>query len=240
MLLGTDVEYRSVLDFMRPPVDRGILDRDDLLLGREGKLSMFYSPMDSINAEAKVVLLGLTPGWQQMKICIDTYCSARLEGLSEPEAQAATKGSASFAGMRKRIAMWLDKLGLQNKLGLPSTAQLFEDRSMLHTTSLIRYPVFVGAQYSNYGGHSPRPEFSPLLRTVVSEILAPELACTPDAIIVPMGTAVSGALAALSVTDLDRCLIGFPHPSGANGHGPKQFEANRLALTESVKNWAVP
>lgn len=69
------------------------------------------------------------------------------------------------------------------------------------------------------------------------DLLVPELATVPNALIVPMGTAVSGALAELAVTNPERCLIGFPHPSGQNGHGPKQFEANRSAMTETVQNW---
>jgi hypothetical protein len=225
------------LKSIKRPIDRGVLDLDDLLLGRQAKLSVFYAPLDSVNTGAKVVLLGLTPGWQQMKIAIDTYCVERSKGRCDGQAQAAAKDAASFAGMRKRIVIWLDTLGLHHKLGMPSTAQLFEDRSLLHTTSLIRYPVFVGSHYSNYGGHTPKPQKSPLLWKLVRDLLVPELATVPNALIVPMGTAVSGALAELAVTNPERCLIGFPHPSGQNGHGPKQFEANRSAMTETVQNW---
>jgi hypothetical protein len=232
-------EYLSVLDAIDPPIDRSILDRDDLLIGRDGKLSVFYAPFDAINTEAKVVLLGLTPGWQQMEIAINAYCSARGAGRSDKRSQEAAKDLASFAGMRKRIATWLDLIGLQHRLGLDSAAQLFEAHSLLHTTSLIRYPTFVGDEHANYGGHSPKPEASTLLRQLISDVLSPELASVQNAMIVPMGVAVSNSLIRLKVTNIDRCLIGFPHPSGANGHGPKQFQANGSTMTKSVENWSV-
>ncbi len=230
--------YAAILDSLPHPIDRSILDRHDLLIGREGSMSVFYAPLDSINTDAKVVFLGLTPGWQQTSIAIDTYCSARRKGLSNDNAQEAAKGAASFAGMRNRIVMWLDSLGLQQRLGIPSTARLFDDRCLLHTTSLIRYPVFVGDQYTNYRGVSPRPQDSPLLRSFVLDVLVPELATIPDALVIPMGSAVSRAITHLHVTNVDRCLIGFPHPSGANGHGPTQFASNRAAMMKRVHDWS--
>ena len=59
MLPKAPAEYISIIDAIDLPTDRSLLDQDDLLIGREGKLSVFYAPCDSINAEAKVVLLGL-------------------------------------------------------------------------------------------------------------------------------------------------------------------------------------
>jgi hypothetical protein len=98
----------------------------------------------------------------------------------------------------------------------------------------------VGERFANYGGQSPKQQASELLRQLIAEYLVPELARVPKALIVPMGTAVSGALVDLGVTNADRCLIGFPRPSGANGHGLKQFQKNRLAMTQIVSRWVVP
>jgi hypothetical protein len=119
------------LKSIKRPIDRGVLDLDDLLLGRQAKLSVFYAPLDSVNTGAKVVLLGLTPGWQQMKIAIDTYCVERSKGRCDGQAQAAAKDAASFAGMRKRIVIWLDTLGLHHKLG--------ECHLLLSSSRIVRY-----------------------------------------------------------------------------------------------------
>jgi hypothetical protein len=39
--------------------------------------------------------------------------------------------------------------------------------------------------------------------------------------------------------DLDpaRCLFGFPHPSAANGHRQKQFDAGRARMAEALLGW---
>ena len=229
----------GILDSMPFPLDRSIFDRDDLCIGREGRLSLFYAPFDSVNLDAKVVLLGLTPGWHQMRIGVDAYRSARNKGLSNESAQVAAKASAAFAGtMRARLVTWLNELGVQHRLKIPSAADLFENGSLMHATSLLRYPVFVGDKYENYGGRSPMVEDSPLLRDLVSDLLTPELASLPTALVVPMGVAVARALAQLEVTSRDCCLIGFPHPSGANnGHSKKQFDANRSEMTSVVRRW---
>jgi hypothetical protein len=40
-----------------------------------------------------------------------------------------------------------------------------------------------------------------------------------------------------AIVDSDRCLFGFPHPSGANGHRKKHFEERKEELSERVKGW---
>jgi hypothetical protein len=219
-------------------VDRSLLQRDELRVGHEGRLSVFYAPFDSVNRDARVVLLGLTPGWRQMAIALEVYRGARQQGAADAEAQRAVKAAASFAGMRSRISAWLDDLGVNEALNVRSAAELFEDPTHLHTTSLVRYPVFVGESMANYRGASPSPEVSPLLRSIMSRLLLPELRDLADALVIPMGSAVTRALVALEVPSLERCLIGFPHPSGANGWANRQFAEHRARLRTVVASWS--
>jgi hypothetical protein len=219
-------------------VDRSVLEQGGLLIGREGRLSVFYAPFDSVNEDARLVLLGLTPGWQQMQIALNTYRSSRGQGASDAEAQRAVKAAAAFAGMRRRISTWLDDLGVNRALGVESSAELFDDPRAFHATSLIRYPVLVGSSLANYTGSSPRPDASQLLRSITEQLLIPELQATPAALVVPMGKAVARALISLEADCLDRCLIGFPHPSGANGWAKRQFLEHRDQLGDVVDRWA--
>jgi hypothetical protein len=184
--------------------------------------------------------MGLTPGWHQARIAIEAYRKALRSGTTTESALQIAGATASFEGMRTRLCGWLDKLGIADRLGIGSTTQLFEDSHshLLHSTSLVRFPVFVGAGRSNYSGHNPRPSASPLLSYVARNILAREIQELPQALIVPLGRAVGDGLAHLS-TPL-HSLEGFPHPSGANGHGPAQFERNVGEMTDVVANfpWA--
>jgi hypothetical protein len=128
----------------------GALSRQDLLIdeyliGREGKLRVFYAPVEAVETDAKVVLVGLTPGWQQMRLAFEACRDALADSHSDAECFAATKAKAAFAGMRRRITSWLDDLGVAAWLDLESTSVLFDARrDLVHATSAIRYPVFVG------------------------------------------------------------------------------------------------
>ena len=71
-------------------------------------------------------------------------------------------------------------------------SELFGDshRSLLHTTSAVRYPVFTRSRdgsLKNYSGTSPQFGAHPWLRRMVETTLASELAALPAAIVVPLG-----------------------------------------------------
>jgi len=103
----------------------------------------------------------------------------------------------------------------------------------------VRYPVVIDGR--NYSGGKPRVTEQPELKNYLTNVLAPELARTPEALIVPLGKSVSAAIALLvseGSIDPDRCLVGFPHPSGANAGGQRQFEQYRDALRGQVRDWA--
>ena len=105
----------------------------------------------------------------------------------------------------------------------------------VHTGSVIRYPVFVNGR--NYTGHGPDMLRSQLLRQCVESVLAPELASVPRALVVPLGNAVSAALqhlCNLGALSAERCLFGFPHPSGANGRRVKDFVERREEMRHMI------
>ena len=112
---------------------------------------------------------------------------------------------------------------------------------LLHTTSAIRYPVFVhGDRYDNYTGHVPVLLRHPVLHDMVFDVLSPELAEVPGALIIPLGKAVEDCLSALiaaGTLSRERCLLGFPHPSGQNGHRKRQLELNLDMLKTKTATW---
>jgi hypothetical protein len=217
-------------------------DRAELLipafrLHQDGPLEMYYAPFSSVNPSAAIVLLGITPGWTQMEIA---YRVARREmdaGATAEEICRIAKQNASFAGtMRTNLVRMLDDLDVPSSLGIGSTSELFGSAApLVHTASAIRYPVFVNGR--NYTGHGPDMLRNLFLRDCLESILAPELASVPDALVVPLGNAVSAALqhlASLGALSVDRCLFGFPHPSGANGRRAKDFTERREEMRKKV------
>jgi hypothetical protein len=212
----------------------------EFLLDVEGSLTTYWIPFERLNPHARIVIVGLTPGWYQMKEAFAAARAALQAGMSDESVLDHVDRQASFAGsMRNNMVKMLDAIGLPAALGIESCADLFAHQdSLIHGTSALRYPVFV--QGKNYGGQNPRVARSPLLTRYVREQLAPELQAVPDALILPLGKAVEDCLGMLirdGELDEVRCLFGFPHPSGANGHRVVQFERNQATLQNEVARW---
>lgn len=226
----------------------GLPERDEYLkeeiltptfhMETEGCLTTFYAPFDYINHDARVVLMGITPGWTQTELAFRLARRALAAGRSVDDASREAKHAASFAGpMRTNLVRMLDDLGLPELLSIRSTIELFGSASGLcHMTSAFRYPVFKSGK--NYSGSSPSPKSSPLLMRMAREILAPELSSVGQAVIIPLGHAVEDLLSVLEEEGLlrrGRRLAGFPHPSGANGHRVRQFAERRARLQEALR-----
>lgn len=164
------------------------------------------------------------------------------QGLPPEEASKRGKRTGSFSNMRRLIAAMFDELGIPAALGISRSDELFATKyDLLHPTSCIRYPVFKWSnrdhRWINYPGHGPSLLKWPTSLRFIEQILADELQQIPDALVVPCGEAVSealGHLASKRLVDPDRCLFGFPHASGQNGHRKKYFELRKQELKVSV------
>lgn len=223
------------------PLRRGDLLRDDLRLYGDAILSVYYAPFDHINQNARIVLIGITPGWQQMELAYRTVRDLVAKGVNVGAALSAAKATASFAGpTRKNLVAMLDSLGLPNFLGIRSTSELFDQHwNLVHTTSAIRYPTFVAdGQSSNYAGHRPKIGKHPFLRRFLLETLAPEIRSIPKALIVPLGKGVEESLNFLilnKAVDAERCLLGLPHPSGSYPQRASKYCERQSELSERVR-----
>ncbi|MGA8900777.1 MAG: hypothetical protein WB528_14965, partial [Bradyrhizobium sp.] len=103
------------------------------------RLDIAYAPFDHINTGADIVIVGITPGKQQMREAIDEARRAMMLGLSDAEVLARAKVYASFAGsMRTNLVKLMDAVGVNRLLGIASTASLWgEDSHRAHFTSAL-------------------------------------------------------------------------------------------------------
>jgi len=215
--------------------------RSQLRLLRDGSLSIFYDACDWVNTSAKVMLVGITPGFHQATEGLREAQRCLREGLTNEETLRCANTVGSFSGpMRANLVTMLDGIGLAGALGLSSSAQLFgADRHLLASASAISYPVFVNGE--NYGGSNPSLTRHPLLRSLVRACLGARAGMAARALVVPLGKAAQDAVALLiadGLLDQGRCLLGFPHPSGANGWRARQYAARRKTLRNEVAYWA--
>lgn len=192
--------------------------RLDSVQARERHVEMVYAPFDYVNRDARLAIVGMTPGRQQAANALRAAHFALNQGRSDSEAARDAKVFASFSGaMRDNLVRMLDRIGVARHLGLPSTASLWNGASdLVHFTSALRYPVFVDG--ANWSGQ-PDMVRTPRLRAWLERYTGVELATMPKALLVPLGPKVAGALHHLAdqgIIDAGRILDGLPHPSGAN------------------------
>lgn len=236
---------------------------NEFLIARENELEMYYAPHnDYINQDARIIIVGITPGWQQMKKAYEqtikglnhlnkSHKPMRLDTKGRVDISLTlsqednllhdTKVASRFTGtMRNHLIAMLDECGLAKIFGFASTSDLFEQEThLLHTTSLIKYPVFYKGK--NYTGHTPRLNRSDLLLSYAKEVFPWELRQIPQAtLIIPLGKVVDQMLQPLFQKDEwahTTYLTGFPHPSGANAHRYEQFADQQKNLKKLIQQW---
>ena len=210
-------------------------------LYNEGNMKIYYAPHnETINNKAKIFIVGITPGWTQTSIAYKTAHDAILNNLEPEIIRKECKRNSRFAGsMRKNLIEMLDDLNLNKKLYIDSCSELFGEKDyLLHTTSIIPHPVFINNK--NYTGSNPKIMDSEILYSYVKKYFYKEVETLPNALIVPLGKAVEEVLENMIKDNLikaEQCLLGFPHPSGANGHRKNQFKDNKNKLLNIVEGY---
>lgn len=213
----------------------------DLLIDKHRDIEIFYSTHNEyINREAKILIVGITPGWTQMEHSIRIARECLLNNQSYSEISKIAKYKCRFYGsMRANLIDMLDRLNLHEFLNIVSCKELFSGaKNLLHSTSMLRYPVFV--QGANYNGHSPKALKESILNKYILESFPHEASSLNSPLIIPLGKAVEEVLNMLTKNKIilkEQCLLGFPHPSGANGHRNRQFEKHKDSMIIKIKNY---
>src|SRR5262249_23938517 len=210
------------------------------LLFSQDNLDVYYAPFHHHNPNARVALIGLTPGWTQMEEAFRAGRKGMSSGLDGQCLFEQIDRTGSFSGpMRKNLVEMLDGISINTRLGVPSCLSLFDTlHHLVHFTSVVSAPIFRNGD--NYRGYGPPLLQVSKLKEWVVENLATELEAMPRAIIVPLGRVADGAIRFLkqNVRSLERrCLVGFPHPSGANGYRQQDFRRGRDQWANQIAAW---
>ena len=204
-------------------INKSTITNKNFLIKREDNIEIYYAPFDYINSKAKIMIVGITPGLQQML--------QSFEAVNEGRSLKEVKDLSSFKGsMRTTLIKYLDALNINKKLRIKSCESLFNINSKyLHSTSLIKYPVFdKGRNYSGSGLLKKK-----ILLDFLEEHFVKELKKLDKTIIVPLGNTVSSTIDYLNnefKLNLKCFLKGFPHPSGLNVRKDIQFKENKVRM----------
>ena len=199
------------------------------LIAKKDNIKIYYAPFDYINSKAKIMIVGITPGFQQML--------QSFQAINEGKSLKEVKDLSSFKGsMRTTLIKHLDELEVNKKLKIKSCESLFnKDSKYLHTTSLVKYPVFDKGK--NYSGANILKK--KILLDFIEKNFLKELKTLKKAIIIPLGNTVSSTIEYLNNKyDLKlACFLkGFPHPSGANARKNIQFKENKRNMKILLRN----
>ena len=216
---------------------------NDFLIEKEEHIEIYYSPHNEyINSKARVFIVGITPGFQQMSTAISAARRELKNSNDIEEIQYKCKKAARFSGsLRNNLINMLDEIEINKYLKINSCSQLFEEKDyLLHTISLIPYSVFVKGK--NYSGHTPKLMKSEFLMKYINENFVNELKSLDNVgniLIIPLGRSVEEVLYKLcenNIINENQILKGFPHPSGANVNRLIQLKENKEKMIKIIKD----
>ena len=205
---------------------------ENLKMDSNGKLAVYYTPFEFLNKDAKIMIVGITPGLEQFKKAVTAARDSLKKGEAPEVALEAAKKTAAFAGAtRNNLIKLLDTIGLQKYLGLESCRSLFEDDfHLVQTSSLLRNAVLIDGK--NYNGSSSMMR-DPLVLDQVTSYFLKDAQKLEQALILPLGENANlgvNYLVEQGLIDGKRVLSGMIHPSGASGervaylHGEKKSQ----------------
>ena len=210
-------------------INKSTITNKNFLIKREDNIEIYYAPFDYINSKAKIMIVGITPGLQQML--------QSFEAVNVGKSLKDVKDLSSFKGsMRTTLIKYLDELKVNKTLKIKSCESLFnKDNKYLHTTSLVKYPVFDKGK--NYSGANILKK--KILLDLIEKNFLKELKTLKNVIIIPLGNTVSSTIEYLNNKynlKLTCFLNGFPHPSGANARKNIQFKENKSSMIKLLRS----
>jgi len=201
----------------------------EFLIEKDGNIEIYYAPFDYINSKAKIAIVGITPGLQQM--------TQSFQAIKDGKSLKEVKDLSSFKGsMRTTLIKYMDELKINKILKIKTCESLFNlDNKYLHTTSLVKYPVF--DEGKNYSGANILKK--KILLEFIEDNFLKELKILQNSIIIPLGNTVTSTINYLNTKhrlNLKCFLKGFPHPSGLNVRKNIQFDENKNEMIKLLKS----
>lgn len=210
--------YRDAIQRLGPDAER----HHETQISASGPHRVFYVPFEHVNVRARIVIVGITPGPNQIALSYASVRELLAAGLPDDVVLAEAKREAAFGGpaMRPNLVRMLDAFGFARILDIADVEMLWGDAAdLLHATSVVPHAAFVGDK--PFAGSFEDIMASPALRATFEDHFVPTLArLRPDAHFVALGRTPLAALdwcAARGHLRPDQVLGAFAHPSTTGG-----------------------
>lgn len=225
----------------------GLADLDARFVDRDDRHELVYVPFHHMNVDARLVVVGITPGPTQIRLAYESAGRDIRAGRPDAEVLRRTKAHAAFGGpMRRNLDRMLDHFGLPRLMGAKRAADLWsDDCAALECTSVVPHAAFGGGRM--FAGRFAEVLASPVLRRCFEKEFVASLGrLRADAVFVALGPTPLDALdwcAARGAIRADRVLGAFAHPSAGAGSQVDVYLGARmpadLAERDPVRHRAV-
>jgi hypothetical protein len=226
-------------------------DETRLARSDNGRDELFYVPFEHMNCRARLVIVGITPGPNQMELAYAAVQARLRAGLSDDMVLERAKKEGSFGGdtMRPNLVKMLEYFGIPELLGVGNANDLWGiSCDDLHATSVIPHAAFRnGKPFA--GSFQDVLETKPFRECFERDFAATLPLISQEARYIALGPTPLEALDWCSKHGLlkpEQVLGAFAHPSRRGGSqvavyiGEKLIEA--LSPKDPVKKrkWLVP
>lgn len=212
--------FRAILSRDGASAARSVSTRLGADVSRRDEL--FYVPFEHMNSKARLVIVGITPGPNQIALAYSAVQECLRQGFDDETILARAKEIGSFGGpqMRPKLLKMLRTLGFPELLGISDAAELWGTASaLLHATSVVPHAVIRNDK--PFAGSFDDVLESPLLRASFERDFAATLPLLPsNALYVALGPTPLDALdwcAARGLLQREQVMGAFAHPSNNGG-----------------------
>jgi hypothetical protein len=190
--------------------------------GKEPRHEIFYIPFEHVNRHARMVIVGITPGTNQLKMAYAEAQRLLRLGKSREEVLEAVKKLAAFGGdaMKPNLLRMLRHFNFARILGISDEADLWGGASaLLHATSVVPNAAFKNGKM--FSGSFDEIIKVGVLRQQFEEDFVPTLTqMAENALFIALGKTPCDALkhcVELGVIKENQLLGALAHPSRKGG-----------------------
>jgi hypothetical protein len=200
----------------------------EFVLGRDKNLELQYIPFEHVNLEARLVIVGITPGNTQISSAYQKAQDLLKAGRPESEILVEVIKTGAFAGgtrtnrggMRANLVKMLHHFQFDRLLGISDAATLWaENAHLLHSTSVVPHAAFKSGKM--FAGGFDKVKKSKLLFECFMDCFVPSAQEMPtETLFVGLGKCPQAALEwciESGILQRRQVLGAFCHPSGQGG-----------------------
>lgn len=197
-------------------------------LGREGQYDLQYIPFEHLNRDARLVIVGITPGNTQLDLAYEKAQELLKARRPDEEILVEIKKAGAFGGpsMKPNLLKMLRHFQFEKLLGIDNVDTLWGDNAgLLHSTSVVPHAAFKAGE--RFNGSFAEIMDSPLLKQCFLDCFVPSAReISRDALFVALGPTPQAALewcVEEGVLRRDQVLGSFCHPSSAGGSTTRYY-----------------